>query len=960
MTNERRSDRPADGPAPHPEVAELDEAGAKAQGEGGENSAQTVSTSPNLVVEGLSSDSVPPSSAATGRREEPVDRESELVRPSQRVAAEEASRRPVVTEERAWQTSTGRISGQAQLESSRGGAGEPPSGGREGRGGELPKRGFPWRKLFVWSASLTVALAIAGAIAVVLVVQHFGKDLPDVENLESNYKPPQVTRVLARDGTLLANIFTERRTVVRFKTLPPHVLQAFLAAEDAGFFEHEGLDYLGMLRAMWANLRAGHVRQGGSTITQQVVKNVLLDSERSYRRKIRETLLAHRLEKTLSKEQILGLYVNHIYLGHGRWGVEEAASYYFGKHASELDIAEAALLAGIVAAPERYSPRRDEDKALERRRYVLGQMRDKGFMTPAVFDAVVDAPLRLAPAVEAESDLAPELVAYVKKVLARVAGDDARRGGFTVQTTLDPHLQTAARKALRDGLDGYMKRQKLAPPFTLEKRRLWGEIFEGKPRRYGIYTGRVVGRDDDKGTIDVQVGEVLGRVFLRKEERYNPERLSPTQFVGENAALRVAVLDEPEGAEPVRLGLELAPQGALVAIDVRTREVRAAVGSYEALVGGLDRTVQARRQPGSSFKPFLYSYALHSRRVTAATVFEFEKATKATQGDDAEGTEEESSIERLSLRAGVAKSDNRVAEDVIERVGAGNVVDWAHALGIEAKLGATKSLALGAYEVTPLEITNAYATFASGGELAAPVFITGVTGPDGPVELPVPPPARRVMPREVAYLTTSLLSSVVQDGTAKRARSLGRPVAGKTGTTNKAKDAWFVGYSTEFVAGTWVGYDDAIPLGWGEAGAVTALPIWIDFMKAAHEGKPATEFPRPPGLIEQKIDPTTGLLARFDQEDAVEELFLEGTVPTEVAGEESSDPAELEEAEAEEGEDEGSEPEGGFLQAAVPPSPTSLSGNGPTSPSPKPAPPTPPPPVHAEEAPPPLPEPPPF
>src|SRR6478736_2694478 len=304
-----------------------------------------------------------------------------------------------------------------------------------------------WKRVIKWLLVALVACMLLGALTVVLVVRHFSEGLPHVEELETGYRPPQITRILARDGTLLASLFTERRTVVPFERVPAHVKHAFLAAEDAGFYEHEGLNYWGMLRAMAANVRAGHVSQGGSTITQQVVKNVLLDSERSYKRKIRETILSHRLEEHLTKDQILALYLNHIYLGHGRYGVEEAARYYFGKHVQELDLAEGALLAGIVASPEKYSPRRSLEKALVRRRYVLGQMKEKGFMTPAVYDAVVDAPVRLAPAVEAESDLAPEIVPHVKALLRQLAGEDYQRGGFTVQTTIDPHLQATARKA---------------------------------------------------------------------------------------------------------------------------------------------------------------------------------------------------------------------------------------------------------------------------------------------------------------------------------------------------------------------------------------------------------------------------------------------------------------------------------------------------------------------------------
>ncbi len=766
-----------------------------------------------------------------------------------------------------------------------------------------------WQKILIWTGIGTVVALIAGIVTVVSVVQHFSKDLPDVRELEKGYAPPQVTRVLARDGTLLANLFLERRTVVPIEKIPDHVKTAFLAAEDAGFFEHEGLDYLGLVRAMVVNLRSGRVKQGGSTITQQVVKNVLLDHERSYRRKIRETILAYRLEKTLTKEQILGMYMNHLYLGHGRYGVEEAGRYYFGKHVGELDVAEAALLSGIVAAPERYSPRKDETKALARRTYVLGQMLDKGFMTREVYEASLEEPLRLAPAVESESDIAPEMVGHTQRLLQDLVGDKARAGGFTVKTTIDPALQIAARKAVREGLDDYLKRQKLAPPFTLETRRLWGKLFEGTPRQHGIYTGTVVGRDDDAGTITVQVGAVRGEVDLNSEERFNPTHLSPTEFVGEKAALRVRLMDDPTAATddaPVRLRLELGPQAALVALDPKTREVLAAVGSYEAQAGSLDRSIQTKRQPGSTFKPIVYSYALNTHQVTAATTFrlkptdkERESLREAAREDSEEGETGRAPAEILmTLREGVAQSDNRVARRVFRMVGGQQAVGWARALGIKSKLGPDESLMLGSYEMTVTEMAGAFSVFASGGTYLEPHFVTSIESGAGPVPLKTWAPERRVIDPEVAFLTTSILQSVIEEGTGKRAATLRRPLAGKTGTTNKAKDAWFIGYSTDLVVAVWVGYDDALPLGWGESGATSALPIWMSFMKSAHEGKPATQFPRPAGIVEAEIDPRTGLLARYGQEDAVTEIFLPGTAPTETASEpEAVDSESLEEPE---------------------------------------------------------------
>jgi len=705
------------------------------------------------------------------------------------------------------------------------------------------------------------------------VLRHFETGLPDVHDLREHYQPPQVTRVLARDGTVLASLFVERRTVIPFAEIPSHTKLAFLAAEDAKFYEHQGLNYFGMLRALLANLRAGHTRQGASTITQQVVKNVLLDSERTYKRKIKETILAHRLEKELSKDEIFSLYLNQIYLGHGRFGIEEAARYYFGKKAKELDVAESALLAGLVASPEKYSPRHDEARALQRRRYVLDQMLEKSFVTQELHDLAQASKVRLAPASDGESELAPEVVSYVKKVLDDVAGDAALHGGFTVETTIDPGLQAAARRAVRENLDNYATRQKLTAPFTQTSRKLWGPVFSGIPKQNKIYVGKVVAQNDALGTLDVQVGDVLGRVSIASDDRYNPKHLPPSEFAKVGAVLRVGLLGSPDSPTPVPLRLELGPESALIALDVRTRDVRALIGSYEALSGGLDRALYAKRQPGSSFKPFLYGYALHSRRFTPASVLDLTKKNG-----------KELVSYRESVRTAIAESDNAAADKLIDEVGAANVVEWARALGITTDLQPTPSLALGAYEVLPIELCNAYVTFANGGEFELPKLVTRIVAPGGAIiPLPATPPARRVLSPEEAYLITSLLRGVVERGTAQRAHSLGRPLAGKTGTTNLAKDTWFVGYSTEMATAVWVGYDDALPLGWGEAGAQTALPAWMSFMKVAHEHKPPTEFPKPGTIITANVDPLTGLLPYAGEENVIEEEFLDGTVPTEVA-----------------------------------------------------------------------------
>jgi penicillin-binding protein 1A len=748
-----------------------------------------------------------------------------------------------------------------------------------------------WRTL-----QATLILALLAAAGGYFTLSWLERDLPDVRDLRASYRPPQVTRILGRDGSLLSELFVERRTVVPIATLPAHVKLAILAAEDANFYEHQGLNYFGMLRALVVNLRAGRTRQGGSTITQQVVKNLLLDPERTYRRKLKEVLLARRLEQDLTKDQILELYLNHIYFGGGRYGIEEAARFYFGKSAKDVTVGEAALLGALPAGPEHFSPRNDLQRSLTRRAFVLDQMERKGFLDPTRAAAAKAETVRLAPPSEAQPALAPEVVEIARRTLKELVGEGYSRGGYTVYTTVDPHLQALARKAVRENLQALDKRLKVAPPFKAhdpKKTKLKPEDkpYEGMPKPSELhrsFVGVVTATHDDTGLIDVRVGDVEGTIKLSDYERYDPKQLPPSAFAEVGALLRVSFLSPPaqEGADKTKtrvpLRLELGPESALLALDVKTREVLALVGSYEGIAGGLDRATQSRRQPGSTFKPVLYSYALHARKVTPATLFD---PTPPPEAKKSVAPDEATVTQKITLREAVAKSVNAVAQRVMLDVGPGPVVKWAESLGYKSKLGADLSLALGAYEVTPLEMAGAYATLAAGGTYSQPRVVTRIVGPDGK-DLPLAPQPepQRVMDEADAYVMTSLLTSVVDHGTGARAKELNRPVAGKTGTTNQAKDAWFVGYTTEITCAVWTGFDDPRPLGGGrEAGATAALPAFIAFMKGAHEKVPTIDFARPPGIRTVKIDPASGLRAYEGQENAIDEIFLAGSEPVAVA-----------------------------------------------------------------------------
>jgi len=761
---------------------------------------------------------------------------------------------------------------------------EPNEAERRRQRRRLKRHAWRWgRRLLV----VAFGAAAVGFFALWLVLRHYEKDLPSTRDLK-NYRPPQVTRVLARDGTLLAELFVERRTVVPIERIPKSMKLAVLAAEDADFYDHEGLDYLGMLRALYVNLRSAKARQGGSTITQQVIKNVLLTPERTYERKAREVLLARRIEQHMTKDDILELYLNHIYFGHGRYGVEEAARYYFGKGVDEVTLAEAALIAGLAKGPSLYSPRVDLARSRRRRDLVLTQMALKGFALPEVVEEAKAEPIALAPATESLSELAPEAVAEVERQLTALVGDQARRGGYTVETTIDPEMQAIARKAVQSNLDAFAKRHGALGP--LKPRKKPPAPFQGTPakHRHRIYQAVVRGHDDVAGSLLVRVGTVDGFVALGDADRYNPKGLPPSRFAPKGRVIRVSpVLDHDLGPDgtPRQYRLELAPQSAMVALDAETREIRALVGSYEALRGTYDRASSAHRQPGSTFKPIVYSYGLHTRDFTPASPIGDLAVDVAPDPEHPDRP-----APRLLLRDALAKSVNEAAQWTLNELGPESVIGWARRLGASSKMQPTPSLALGAYEMYPREVAAIYGTIASGGVYRMPVLIRRIRDNDGhEVALPPQPSSRRAMSPAEAYLTTDLLRTVVERGTARAAKKLPFEVAGKTGTSNDARDAWFAGFSTELVCVVWTGFDDNVPLGRGEYGAKAALPAWVDFMKGAHAKNAPQPFARPAAgaddrVIEIQIDAATGLLPYEGQElGLVSERFLEGTQPTEMA-----------------------------------------------------------------------------
>ncbi|MDB4990566.1 MAG: Multimodular transpeptidase-transglycosylase [Myxococcaceae bacterium] len=741
-----------------------------------------------------------------------------------------------------------------------------------------------------------LALTALTGVGTAIALWYAGRGLPSADALR-RYEPPQTTRVLDQNGTVVAEMFSERRTVVPMSRIPRVLVLSVLAAEDADFYHHTGMDLPSMLRVAWKAVAAGRATQGGSTITQQVVKNLLLSPERTLERKLKELILSRRLESELSKDEILGLYLNHINFGHGRYGVQEAARFYFDKDVDKLNLSEASLIAGIPQSPSRLSPRTHPEAARRRQMFVLAQLETK---RPLYWDDLPLEEIERARRTEAKlseapyvGERAPEFAQIARQVLIDAVGEErATKGGFTITTTLDLPLEDAARKAVREGVEAIDVRQGKRAP--LENPRIPDKALTqllktsrvDHPSRKQLQVGRtydavLLGDDVAKSTqVRLSIDGTLALAELASMKRYNPAGLDGAGFGRAGVKVRATVLALPEGA-PVVSKLALGPEAAALLVDTRTREVRAMVGGYE-VVSGFNRATQALRQPGSSFKPIVYALGLRTRRFTPASiVIDAPGAYDNYKPGNYETWNYEGSVR---LRYGLAHSINSVAVRVIDELGPASVVDFARSLGITSPLEPTLGLSLGASEVRLSELVNAYATFAVGGRYAPLMFVKRITDAKGQdVKLKSHDEPRDVLTPAEAYVTTSLLSSVVEEGTASKAKVLGRPAAGKTGTSNQARDAWFCGYTPALVAGVWVGYDDHRPLGAKESGTKSALPIWIELMRAAH-GKSAPEpFAMPSGVTTARIDPANGLLAYEGEADAIDEVFLEGTAPVQVA-----------------------------------------------------------------------------
>ncbi len=750
------------------------------------------------------------------------------------------------------------------------------------------------------AAGVGLFVVVTGGVAGWIVYREISANLPPVDKL-LQYQLPVATRVYAADGTLLGEFYTEKRYLVPIAKIPNVVRQAFIAAEDQSFYRHKGVDVLGIARAAMANFSAGTVVQGGSTITQQVVKSLLLTPEKSYERKLKEILLSLRLERQLTKDEILYLYLNLIYLGNGAYGVGAAAQEYFGKEVADLDLAEAALLAGLPQAPSRYSPVKHWDRAKYRQRYVLERMAREKYVTWEASEQALQKEIQLAlhDASAPTYVAAPYFVEHVRRLLEeRYGGTAPYQAGLNVYTTVDLPVQRAAEQALRANLDAIdMGRTRARPLRRLTQTEAQKFIAAAKaardpnePEPGRSYQALVL--STDKSGVRVQVNRFTGLLVPTKDHPL-PPGLAKYDVI----AVRRHASKAGGGLE---LQLDSDPQleGALVSIDLTNGHVKALVGGYDYERSQFNRVMQALRQPGSAFKPFVYSAALDRGPWTPASVIVDEPIVLAG-GNQAwmPKNYDKKFIGPTTLRKALAQSRNVVTVKLAQSAGLNYLVNYLPRFGFTRPFAKNLSISLGTAEVTLFDLARAYTAFANGGRRLDPLFITKITDPHGKVLEEFQAAANPVISPETAYLITSMLESVVQIGTGKRVAPLGRPVAGKTGTTNDMHDAWFVGYTPELLTGVWVGYDSERSLGKKQTGGRVAAPIFLSFMEAALGDAPVRDFPIPEGVtlvsvrgnlecFKKGTEPAARIVAGEDFDELDRAVArLQGREPVELDGE---------------------------------------------------------------------------
>ena len=787
----------------------------------------------------------------------------------------------------------------------------------------------------------------------------FSADLPQTLSVVTDYRPVRASQIFSADGETIGEFYVERRVLIPVDQVPPLVRKAFVAAEDVRFYQHGGVDYLGILRAAWANLRAGHVVQGGSSITQQVAKLLIIGQERSMSRKIREAILARQIEEKLSKDQILGIYLNHVYLGHGAYGVAAGAAAYFGKAVADLTVAEAAMLAALPKAPGNVTPIRDFARARARQRYVLDQMVELRLLTPAEAQAARNEPLVIVSRNRALTNVAaPYFVETVRRYVADKYGDEELlRRGYRIHTTLDMRRQRAAEAALRRGLEELQRRLGFSGPIAHLDAAGRAALASGRPRPIGPagwaaddgeQSGVLVALPEPHAALidatkpgarlpEPMARYVAGETWAERRKAARTKPTTPPRFVTDpdttyaavvtvapgtagkrvtvasggltapldpGDAARLATWKGPRGErittgdvlpvyfratatqsprDPITAVLASAPQvqAALVAVDPSNGHLLSMVGGYDHGASQFNRARQARRQIGSAIKPFIYAAAV-DRGMTPLTIkWDAPVKFKTASGVWAPHNYKPEYLGPMTLRTALAKSINTISAQLVAQMGVDSVIEVMRRLGVTSKLPHALSLSLGTPDLGLEEVAYALASFPAGGKLVVPISITRLIDADGRVleDHGAPPPRPQRLSPETAYIVTDMMKGVVEAGTARKARELGRPAAGKTGTSTNYRDAWFFGFTPEIVCGVWVGRDDFKPIGHDATGGQVALPIWLDYMREALRDLPVRDFTPPPSVLFVRADPETGAPAPPTSARSRLFPFKRGTLP---------------------------------------------------------------------------------
>jgi penicillin-binding protein 1A len=744
-------------------------------------------------------------------------------------------------------------------------------------------------KLIVAIAFFSILIGITGGIYLA-----FTTGVPSIEEIK-DYTPETGTKIFADDDVLIGELKVEKGIFRSINQMPQHMINAVIAVEDSRFWKHKGLDYIAIGRALIKDIMSGGLKEGGSTITQQLAKVMFLTPEKTFKRKLREAILAFKIEKNLTKEEILSLYLNKIYFGHGAYGVEMASRIYFGKSVQDISLSEAAMLAGLIRAPVNYSPFTNLAKTKERQLIVLSRMEEVGFIKKSEKEKALKKPIYLSSlrkGVEANN----YFIDYVRKYLVAKYGEEAvYKGNLNVYTTLDRNAQLMASESLQQGLKDLDKRRGWRGPIDhkdidVEKEIKNKEVLTPLVINPGeISTGLVLSVSKREaliktrgliGTLSLQDAQWAENILDEKSGKTKIlKKFALTHILKPGDIIKVGIKSVKK--EQIQFTLEQEPvvEGAVVAIEPNTGFLRALVGGYDFVKSDYNRAVYAKRQPGSAFKPIIYAAALDHGYTPASIIVDEPVTYPGGPG----GTWKPQNYDHeyhgpTRLREALTYSRNVVTVKLVESIGVNTVIEFARMLGIQGTMPEDLTIALGSLTVTPLQLALCYSIFANTGMQIEPIAIKYITDEQGRILESNEPEGVEVLSPQTAFLITSMMEDVVQEGTGWRAKALGRPVAGKTGTTNEYRDAWFVGYTPHLVSVVWVGLDNMKTLGSQETGARAASPIWVSFMSNVIKDEPEA-FPQPEGIVTYLIDPETGLLTR-DETIGKREFFKEGTAPS--------------------------------------------------------------------------------